>query len=76
MSQWSIMKDDHKDSGSRLMERTTLRISRDVVEAIDAECARRAGSISRNTWIIEAVMDKLTRHSSVTFPQDDGVGNG
>ena len=70
------MKDVHKDSGSLLMGRTTLRIPRDVVEAIDAECSRRAGSVSRNTWIIEAVMEKLTRHSSVTRPQSDGIGNG
>jgi predicted HicB family RNase H-like nuclease len=70
------MKDVHKDSGSLLMGRATLRIPRDVVEAIDAECSRRVGSVSRNTWIIEAVMEKLTRHSSVTRPQSDGIGNG
>jgi hypothetical protein len=73
---YNDMKDVHKDPGSLLMARTTLRIPRDVVQAIDAECSRRAGSVSRNTWIIEAVMEKLTRHSSVTRPQSDGIGNG
>jgi hypothetical protein len=70
------MKDADKDSRSSLMERTTLRLPREVVEAVDAERSRRAGSVSRNTWITEAVAEKLTRHSSTLRAQSDGVGNG
>jgi hypothetical protein len=29
--------------------------------AVDAACERRAGTVSRNTWIAEAVAEKLAR---------------
>lgn len=41
--------------------RFTLRLPPDMVKAIEAECARRAGKVSRNTWIAEAVQEKLER---------------
>lgn len=46
------------------LERINLRLAPEVLEAIDAECSRRAGNVSRNTWITEAVTEKLARHSA------------
>jgi len=42
-------------------ERVTVRLPDDMIAAIDAECSRRIGNVSRNTWILEAVQEKLTR---------------
>lgn len=41
--------------------RFSLRLPPDVLEAIDAECAQRVGCISRNTWIAEAIFEKLAK---------------
>ena len=70
------MKADHKDSRSSALERINLRLSPEVLEAIDAECSRRAGSVSRNTWITEAVTERLARLGSSSRPQGAGGGNG
>jgi len=51
--------DNSPNTSSR--ERASLRLPPDVLEAIDAECSRRAGNISRNTWIAEAVAERLER---------------
>jgi hypothetical protein len=39
------MKADRKDSRSSALERINLRLCPEVLEAIDAECSRRAGSV-------------------------------
>ncbi|HHG4842968.1 TPA: hypothetical protein ACQGUY_001006 [Pseudomonas aeruginosa] len=70
------MKADRKDSRSRALERINLRLSPEVLEAIDAECSRRAGNVSRNTWITEAVTERLTRLASLSRPQGAGGANG
>ena len=70
------MKADRKNSRSNALERINLRLSSEVLEAIDAECSRRAGNVSRNTWIIEAVTERLTRLASTSRPQDAGGNNG
>lgn len=70
------MKADRKDSRSSALERINLRISPEMMEAIDAECSRRAGSVSRNTWITEAVMERLVRLASSSRSQSAGVANG
>lgn len=59
-----------------LLERINLRLSPEVLEAIDAECSRRAGSVSRNTWITEAVTERLARLASSSRPQGAGGANG
>jgi len=51
-----------------------MRLPAEVVEAIDAECSRRAGNISRNTWITEAVQEKLAR--SRALRQSTSAGDG
>jgi hypothetical protein len=38
-----------------------LRLEAKIWAAIDRACQRRPGSISRNTWITEAVLEKLAR---------------
>ncbi|WP_241176847.1 hypothetical protein, partial [Serratia marcescens] len=70
------MKADRKDSRSSALERINLRLSPEVLEAIDAECSRRAGSVSRNTWITEAVTERLARLASSSRPQGTGGANG
>ena len=70
------MKADRKDSRSSALERINLRLSPEVLEAIDAECSRRAGSVSRNTWITEAVTERLARLASSSRSQSAGGANG
>lgn len=66
------MKAARKDSRSSALERINLRLSPEVLEAIDAECSRRAGNVSRNTWIAEAVTERLARLGSPSRPQGAG----
>ena len=42
-------------------DRINLRLSTEVFAAIDEARADRPGSISRNTWITEAIQEKLLR---------------
>jgi len=41
--------------------RANLRLDANIWEAIDQARNRRAGFISRNTWVMEAVLEKLAR---------------
>lgn len=69
------MKKHPNKSHSNTLERINLRLSPEVLEAIDAECSRRAGNVSRNTWITEAVTERLLRLTSSSNSQDVGGGN-
>lgn len=69
------MRAARKDS-SNALERINLRLAPEVLEAIDAECSRRAGNVSRNTWITEAVTERLARLASSSRPQGAGGANG
>jgi predicted HicB family RNase H-like nuclease len=40
-----------------------LRVPESLVKAVDALRKRRMGKISRNTWILEAIQDKIQRES-------------
>jgi hypothetical protein len=40
-----------------------LRVPESLVKAVDALRKRRTGKISRNTWILEAIEDKIQRES-------------
>jgi predicted HicB family RNase H-like nuclease len=42
-------------------DRLNLRLSTQIFEAIDEACASRPGNVSRNTWIAEAIEEKLAR---------------
>lgn len=68
------MKADRKDS--RSTERFTLRLAPEVLEAIDAECSHRAGNVSRNTWITEAVTERLARLNASLRSQSAEGTNG
>jgi len=50
---------NHTDKG-----RQSLRLDAQVWTAIDTARLRRTGSISRNTWITEAIAEKLTREQN------------
>lgn len=43
------------------LDRINLRLSGATFEAVDAARACRPGRISRNTWIAEAIEEKLAR---------------
>jgi predicted transcriptional regulator len=50
--------------------RQSLRLDPEVRRAIDMARLRRAGNISRNTWITEAIAEKLARE------QNNGASRG
>ncbi|MGA3705787.1 ribbon-helix-helix domain-containing protein [Ralstonia nicotianae] len=54
-------------------ERITVRLPDDMLAEIDAECSRRIGNVSRNTWILEAVQEKLSRAGSGANKQSDAA---
>lgn len=61
-----------KDSCAKT-ERITVRLPDDMLVAIDAECYRRIGNVSRNTWILEALQEKLSRVCDDANKQSDAV---
>jgi uncharacterized protein (DUF1778 family) len=54
------------DSPSRAttLDRINLRLSPEQFAAIDMARAARPGHVSRNTWLTEAVEEKLTRETA------------
>jgi len=50
-----------KNQAPRPLDRINLRLPIEVFRAIDADRARRPGIVSRNTWITEAIQEKLLR---------------
>jgi hypothetical protein len=55
------MDSDSKTATVRSLDRINLRLAADTFAEIDAACAARPGNVSRNTWIAEAVQEKLAR---------------
>jgi hypothetical protein len=55
------MNTDSKSATVRSLDRINLRLAGDTFAAIDAACAARPGIVSRNTWIAEAIEEKLAR---------------
>lgn len=39
----------------------TLRISEKMLNRIDAQCKKRIGNVSRNTWILETIEKSLAK---------------
>jgi hypothetical protein len=56
---------DSKSSNVRRLDRLNLRLAGDTFDAIDAARNARPGNISRNTWITEAVEEKLARERAL-----------
>ena len=54
--------------------RQSLRLDPEVWTAIDMSRLRRAGSISRNTWITEAIAEKLSREQNIGSPRRKAGG--
>ena len=52
---------DSKPATVRSLDRINLRLASDTFAAIDDACGLRAGNVSRNTWITEAIAEKLVR---------------
>jgi len=44
--------------------RFSLRLAKEMLNDIDASRATRSGKISRNTWIAEAIKEKLERDTA------------
>lgn len=55
------MNFDSKSPPVRDLDRINLRLAGRTFSAIDAACAARPGNVSRNTWIAEAIEEKLAR---------------
>jgi len=55
------MDSDSKTATVRSLDRINLRLAAETFAEIDAACAARPGNVSRNTWIAEAVQEKLAR---------------
>lgn len=62
------MRRDSTTSTTTPPDRINLRLPSDVFAEIDARCAARAGSVSRNTWIAEAITEKLARDLNKVVP--------
>ena len=56
---------DSKTATVRTLDRINLRLAGETFEAIDTSRQARPGAISRNTWITEAIEEKLARDRAV-----------
>lgn len=50
-------------------DRINLRLSQDILALIDDARSHRPGKVSRNTWIMEAISEKLGRKEYVDETQ-------
>lgn len=53
-------------------DRTNLRLGHEALTAIDVARLQRPGKVSRNTWINEAIQEKLTRDGIANDQQKTG----
>lgn len=53
------------DSFPRSLDRINLRLDPKTFDAIDLLRAKRPCNVSRNTWICEAIREKLDREAAV-----------
>lgn len=70
------MDPDSKTTTVRPLDRINLRLAGDTFSQIDAACAARPGNVSRNTWIAEAVEEKLTRERALPAAKDKRRSHG
>lgn len=69
--QCGAMISDSKTASIRTLDRINLRLPGETFDAIDAARGERPGMVSRNTWITEAIEEKLARARA-----EDGLGEG
>lgn len=55
------MSDSPNPGEVQHLDRINLRLKPETFAAIDTARARRSGHVSRNTWIAEAIEEKLAR---------------
>jgi len=55
----------------RNVDRINLRLSAETFAAIDHARSSRVGHVSRNTWLTEAVHEKLAREGAQLTPLKD-----
>lgn len=66
-----------KPATVRDFDRINLRLSAETFALIDTARTDRPGNISRNTWITEAIAEKLARETSANDRHGEGrVANG
>lgn len=66
-----------KPTTVRDLDRINLRLSGETFAQIDAARAHRLGNVSRNTWITEAIAEKLAREKGADDHHEGGrVANG
>lgn len=66
-----------KPTTVRDLDRINLRLSAETFAQIDAARADRLGNVSRNTWITEAVAEKLARETGANdHLREERVANG
>ena len=70
------MDPDSKTATVRSLDRINLRLAAETFSAIDASCAARPGNVSRNTWIAEAVQEKLARAPAATAQSTERRAHG
>ncbi len=58
------MNNSAKLKAIRELDRINLRLSLEIFEAIDTSRNARPGRLSRNTWIAEAIEEKLLRDAA------------
>ncbi|WP_426030849.1 hypothetical protein [Caulobacter sp. DWP3-1-3b2] len=63
------MDSDSTIATVRSLDRINLRLAAETFADIDAACAARPGNVSRNTWIAEAVQEKLAREPMAAASQ-------
>ena len=63
------MTSDSKMATVRSLDRINLRLPAETFDAIDASRTARPGNVSRNTWITEAIEEKLEREAATAVDQ-------
>lgn len=56
-----------------MLKHTSLRLPLETMAAIDAARRKRAGMVSLNTWLAEAVAEKLEREAKLGRGRDEQV---
>jgi predicted HicB family RNase H-like nuclease len=66
---------DSINSSVRTLDRINLRLTGETFEAIDTARNTRPGNVSRNTWIAEAIEEKLAREGDDILKTRTRVAN-
>lgn len=74
--QCGAMIDSSRSSNVRDLDRINLRLSAETFTAIDQARVARPGHVSRNTWLTEAVEEKLAREAALRTPAAGDLRNG